>query len=152
MNKAELLTALQAGRAELEAMWDGANEAQLVARPGPQADWSVKDLIAHLTYWEQDTLRQVQDGAEVTLDKDVDAINAQVFNENCDRSLKDILADFKASYADLVTCIEECTDEALAQVIDDKTLAEHLAYDSYEHYPEHLGDLQSWRARAGLAQ
>jgi hypothetical protein len=62
MNKAELIEAIRSERAELEALWAGATEEQMTRRPGPQADWSVKDLIAHLVSWEQKLAGAIQSG------------------------------------------------------------------------------------------
>ena len=42
----DLLERIRKDRAALAALWDGLTEEQMVRRPGPQEDWSVRDLIA----------------------------------------------------------------------------------------------------------
>ena len=51
MNKTELLEALEDSRQEmLEMIEDLADEILLL--PGVNGNWSIKDILAHLTYWE----------------------------------------------------------------------------------------------------
>ena len=53
MTADDLLARAGSERADLAALWQGLNREQMTRRPGPQPDWSVKDLIAHITWWEQ---------------------------------------------------------------------------------------------------
>ena len=55
MKRDELLAALEAARAKLDAALEGMSAEDLTA-PGPVGDWSVKDLLAHVTSWDVDLL------------------------------------------------------------------------------------------------
>jgi hypothetical protein len=52
MTPHDLLAQIRKDRAAMAKLWGCLTEEQMTHRPGPQADWSVKDLIAHMTWWE----------------------------------------------------------------------------------------------------
>ena len=50
MNKSELLNGLRKEYQQWEALLDQIGEARM-DQPGVAADWSIKDIVAHLTGW-----------------------------------------------------------------------------------------------------
>lgn len=159
MNKEELLTAIHKCHAEIENCWAEASEEQLQQRPGPQADWSVKDLIAHLTYWEQDMLTTLGNcalGTTPDWNDDTDARNALVFEANKDRPLADIQADFRRSLAQIDALVGSLSDADLKDserlaAPDKMTLWQYIAEETFEHYHDgHLPDVRTWARREGL--
>jgi len=152
MTQQELLNGIRDGREQLESIWAGLDEAQMTRRPGPQSDWSVKDLIAHLTYWELlpiDAIETSPSGGEPVPDPGTDVVNAQVLAENYDRSLADIRADFERSRREFEALVAKLSDEELNamprfQWEYEVTLGELLAGESYEHYAEHMPDLRAY--------
>jgi len=157
MNKAELLQAIHDCHEQIEACLDVATEAQLTCCPGPQADWSVKDLIAHLTHWEQDMLTRLGNSAlGICPDDEVDAVNARVYEANKGRSLDDIRGDFRRSLEQIDELVgslsdEELTDTQRLRLDDGAPLWKYIASETYEHYhDDHLPDVQTWARREGL--
>lgn len=157
MNKDELLQAIHKCHDEIEACCDAATEGQLTCCPGPQADWALKDLIAHLTYWEQDMLAHIGNSAlGMTPDEEVDAINARVYAANKDRSLEDIRADFRHSLEQIDALVGSLSDADLndsqrLQWGDGSPLWQYIASETYEHYQDdHRPDVQTWARREGL--
>jgi hypothetical protein len=152
MKQQELIDGIKAGREQLERLWAGLDEAQMTRRPGPQSDWSVKDLIAHLTYWEQfaiDLIELSSNGGEPVPDSDGDTINARVLAANYDRSLADIQSDFARSqqaFETLVTRLSDAELNAMPRFKWDynQTIGELLASESYQHYTDHVPDLQAY--------
>ncbi|MEK7693088.1 MAG: ClbS/DfsB family four-helix bundle protein, partial [Chloroflexota bacterium] len=61
MTKAELLDAIRRDRATLDALVTSLSEAQMIA-PELDAGWSVKDVLAHITAWEQLCLKWIREG------------------------------------------------------------------------------------------
>ena len=64
MNTRQLLERLDRAWTEFEASYAGLSEAQLLT-PGVQGQWSVRDIIAHVTWWEEEALEHlplVRDG------------------------------------------------------------------------------------------
>jgi hypothetical protein len=161
MNKNELLTAIQKCHDEIETCCIEATEAQLSQRPGPQSDWSMKDLIAHLTFWEQDMLTTLGNNALKTTpdwNDDTDAVNARVFEANKDRPLDDIRADFRRSLEQICDLMGSLSDADLTDTSverlklgDGTPLWKYIADETYEHYrDDHLPDVRTWARREGL--
>ena len=53
-----VLERIRKDREVLAALWGGLTEERMVRHPGPQEDWSVKDLIAHTMWWEDFILQR----------------------------------------------------------------------------------------------
>lgn len=158
MSKAKLLGAIRTRQMEIETLWAGATEAQMTERPGSQADWSVKDLIAHLLYWEQQVIAEVRLGLEggiPDLSGDDDVINARVFEENRDRPLSEILKAFARSHREMLTFVEQIPEADLMDTerftwADDGTLYRHIITEYLDHYEGHMVGLREWHQRIGL--
>lgn len=159
MNKEKLLTAIHQCHAEIENCWAEATEEQLTQRPGPQPDWSMKDLIAHLTFWEQDMLTSLGNNALKTTpdwNDDTDAVNARVFEANKDRPLADIQADFRRSLEQICNLVgnlsdADLTDTKQLKLGDGTPLWKYIADETFEHYrDDHLPDVRTWARREGL--
>jgi uncharacterized protein (TIGR03083 family) len=152
MNKTEFITTLRAQRERLEAALAGLSEAQ-ITRPGANGQWSVKDLVAHLTYWERgmvDILEQIARGEPIQDDETgtTDAINVRVYARNRERSLADVLADFRESYRRLLGALQALPDETLNgpspfEPPDGKRLWEYIAGESFRHYKEHIDQIHA---------
>jgi len=59
MTKQQLLDRLENAWADLQASFAGLSEAQMT-QPGVTGDWSVKDILAHVTTWEEEALRMLR--------------------------------------------------------------------------------------------
>jgi len=122
--------------------------------------WSIKDEVAHVTFWEERLLPIVR--AALTGDEPpyrsgvgraekIEAINADVFVASRQRTLDDVLADMDRTHAALVRAVEVLSEDALFDArrfpwTGDEPLAAAIAGDTYEHYPEHMRNIQRWRA------
>ncbi len=155
MNKDELLRAIHAGRAEIEALWAVATDEQLERRPGPQADWSMKDLVAHLTFWEQDMVKSVQ-ALQLTPEwhEDTDVVNTRVFEANKDRPVADVLNEYWQSLGQVDALVVSLTDDDLNSTTrlrtpDHISLAAYIADETFEHYQEHLESVRQWMQTMG---
>jgi hypothetical protein len=157
MDAAELKSRIQAGREEITSLWSDIDEAEWLKRPGPQEDWSIKDLIAHLTFWERHMIGNVQvllrGENPPYVSQELDAINERVFLENKDRHLADILQDFDASLKNVLATVDRLTDDDINNPqrfawTQGEPLLEMIAADTYDHYrDDHLDDVRRWRAR-----
>jgi uncharacterized damage-inducible protein DinB len=129
-------------------------EAELSA-PGATGTWSVKDVIAHITWFEREMVGVIQARALVGSELwnlPPDARNAAIFVQNRDRSLADVLAEAERVYAELLAAIETLTDEELADparfagMPTDWQPWRVIAGNSFEHYRDHALALQAWLA------
>lgn len=145
MKKAALLESIRRERAELNAIIARVGEPGMV-EPALEDDWSIKDVIAHITAWEQLCLVWVRTdhrGEGPFTQKSLDALNAKLHAENEGRSLEDVLADARRSYEEFVAMVEEQTDETLVTPPSwaDPPLGQVISSNSDDHYREHIDQL-----------
>ena len=151
-----LLERTRRERAELAALWSGLSDARMTARPGPQADWSVKDVIAHISWWEAamcDLIPRAIAGETIAFDGTVDDANTSAFNESRDAPLDAVLEGFDASLAQVEALLrtlsdEQINDAAVCQIFG-KPLRHFIAANTYGHYADHLDDLRAYVTRLG---
>ena len=143
--KAQLLDEIRRTHGELAAVLAPLTEAQMT-QPGVNGEWSVKDILAHVTWWEGHMLRTLRTGREelgpegsnpdiLTQQK-----NAEVFAANRDRPLVEVRAEFEALYREVLATLDVLPAEALAQ---DETY-EAIGWDTFKHYPEHAATIREW--------
>jgi uncharacterized protein (TIGR03083 family) len=143
--KEEILDQIRATHQPLEALLAQLDPSRM-SEPGVNGDWSVKDVLAHLTWWEQHLLRRLRTGREdldvegVDEQSATDRVNAEVFAANRDRPLADVRADFDASYPEVLDVIGAMADDALAS--DD--VYDAISWDTFRHYPVHTTMLTVW--------
>lgn len=154
MSGADLLERAARERAELEALWLGLDKAEMTRRPGPHPEWSVKDIIAHITWWEQTAANWVSralTGEMLTRAETPDEINARVYEDNRDLPLAAVLEMFDASFPALEALIKRLTDDEIndAEVCDIRgmPLLYFLVGNSFAHYADHVDDLRAYVER-----
>lgn len=120
--------------------------------------WSVKDLLAHLIFWNQFPVQELQAAlVGVTVahpDGSGDEINAWAVSFYCDQPADAVREAFEQSYRDLLTCIKALPDSAfdagsaVEQVLGE-TVHGALGNNTYEHWPVHEAQLRAWSAASG---
>jgi hypothetical protein len=154
MTKAQFMEMLHTERARWEAILDEVGEARMTER-GVHDEWSVKDIIAHVTWSEREMVGILRERALVGSDLWVltnDERNAIVFEQNRDRSLDEVLAEARAVYEQLEPLLESLSDEDLNDpsryrdmpVTEEWTPWRVLAGSTYKHYREHTADIRAW--------
>jgi uncharacterized protein (TIGR03083 family) len=148
MEKENLLSRIRKDRAAFAALWEGLSSEQMTAHPGPQDDWSVKDLIAHIVWWEKLMMRNVEAvnaGQKYEMVYDIDGKNAIIFAQYKDRDLAEVLDEFEANLEPMMTAINTLTDEQLNHTqLPKYPLLDHIIGDSYGHYKLHRDDLEGY--------
>jgi hypothetical protein len=158
--KIQLLEWITASRAELDALIAPLTDAQMVA-PSAEGALSVKDLLAHVSWWERRTLRALayaargeappKLAAEGEGEGGVNRVNAQTFQANRDRSLEDVCAEYVRSGRDLLAALAGYSEadlfdeEGFTKVLEFPALY-LIAGDSYLHYPDHVASIRAWLA------
>ena len=130
--------------------------------PGVVGTWSVKDILAHITTWEQrflGALAIVERGetpawpeAGYTWD-DLDDLNARDYQANQARPLAAVWVAFERSYAELVARIVALPEAALITPgtyawTEAHPLWRYLDANAGEHYREHAEQIRQWRLPA----
>lgn len=160
MNKDEILDALEDAREKLIDATDGLSDEQM-QEPGVVGDWSIKDMLYHISLWEAEMVRllwQVSHGEKPSTvhmtGRSVDEINAQWYAQGKERPLERVLDDFAAVRKQTIRRVEALEDDALNDAqryawAKGRALWEWIAGDSFEHDDEHAGEIAAWRQRKG---
>ncbi|MBN1965344.1 MAG: ClbS/DfsB family four-helix bundle protein, partial [Anaerolineae bacterium] len=97
------------------------SDAELT-QPGVMEGWSVKDILAHITVWEQRMLgwlaaetrgEAVQRPEPGWTWEQIDALNARDYEADKARSLPDVLATFHRSYAEVLATVAALSEADL---------------------------------------
>src|SRR5688572_18202598 len=115
MTRAKFLDSLRSGRAAWEALL-AQIDADRMTQPGVEGDWSIKDIIAHVTWHEREMLGVLRAHALVGSDLwnlPLDQRNAAIYEQNKDRALDDMLAESRQIFPQLLELAESLTDEEL---------------------------------------
>jgi hypothetical protein len=144
-----LLERLDAAWAALTDSYAGVSDS-LLMEAGVVDDWSVKDVVAHVTAWEEEALKHlpliIAGGipARYAAQGGIDAFNARKTQEGRRRCLAEILRRRDQTHARLVEFVRSQPDGTLGG----RTRARRrLRLDTYGHYPEHTAAIRAWRQR-----
>jgi hypothetical protein len=140
--------------AKLLATWDGLSEELMTQRPGPHPEWSVKDIIAHICWWENFAIARIgvlTAGLEITPVEDFDRLNKQVDEIIVNLPLDAVIEQFEANRHQFLNLIdhfsfEEWSDETRPN-FKGKALMFLLGANTFGHYYEHLPDLATFQAK-----
>jgi hypothetical protein len=157
MNRDEILRAIKEQHAELDAALAGTPADQLTKRPIIEW-WTAKDLLGHVTLWEQVALKHIREYTQagvpkplgITGDDDVDRYNKRGVAMRRDLSFETIRAELDATWRELVAAIESLSDADLVKPLpapwsDGATLERLIAVNSYQHVPEHIEQIEKWK-------
>jgi uncharacterized protein (TIGR03083 family) len=152
MTKAQFLDLLRVSRAEWDALLARVPEDRMSA-PGVAGGWSVKDVIAHITWHEREMLGVLQAHALVgsdLWDLPLDERNAIIYAQNRDRPLAEVLAESRAVYPQLLAAAQALTEADLtdpgrfANMPGDWVPWQLLAENTYTHYRDHIPAMRAW--------
>ncbi len=154
-SKAQLLTDLHEEQANWEALLGDIGEEHMT-QPGVAGEWSIKDIVAHLTGWRRRTVERFQAALRHKpsppppwpphLQTD-DEINAWIYAANRDRSLSDVLQESRTVFQQLVDTLSAFPE---AELLDPKRFAwlegeqwNGAAFFAHFH-EEHETDMRAW--------
>ena len=159
-SKAQLLKDIHTERRRLEKTLATLGAAQMV-REGAVGTWSVKDVLAHLAAWEKLFLAWYQAGLQgsdpVTLPvgmgkRAIDALNQQIYTQNQGRGLQEVLAEFQASYRQILAVIEgipesDMFDRRRFNWTGELALVDYIAGNTCNHYAWARLQISKWLKR-----
>jgi G3E family GTPase len=142
-----LLERLDAAWSALRESYAGVPDSHLV-EPGVVDDWSVKDILAHVTTWEEEALKHlpllIAGGTppRYAAQGGIDAFNARATEDGRRLSLAEVLRRQEETHARLVDFIRSQPEG----IFGSQTRARRrLRLDTYGHYPEHTAAIRAWR-------
>jgi hypothetical protein len=150
MNRQQLLNKIEKAWAELKESYAGLSDAQLT-EPGVTGDWTVKDILAHVTTWEEESLKYLplilQGGRPPRYSVNyggIDAFNAQMGEQKRGLSLTGVLSQLDETHHRLIDFVQSAPEE---QITQETRFRRRLRFDTYRHYREHASAIWEWRER-----
>ena len=125
-------------------------DSQLL-EPGVTGAWSVRDIIAHVTTWEEEALKHLP---LVLIGKrpprysvaygGIDAFNARTTEQKKDLSLREVFRHQEGVHSRLLKLVERVPEDQLG---GDTRFRHRLRLDTYGHYPKHANAIKTWKDR-----
>jgi len=154
VNTSQLLKRLDEAWNALKASYAGLSEYEMI-ESGVTGTWSVKDIIAHVTSWEDESLKilpLILAGKEPPRYSvaygGIDAFNAQATEEKRDLSFSEVVRQRDDTHGRLIDFIKRVPEK---EFIRETRFRRRLRLDTYSHYPKHAQAIRKWREqrRAG---
>jgi hypothetical protein len=143
-----LLTTLDTAWVAFKESYAGLPESELT-EAGVIGEWSVKDVLAHVTTWEGEALKHlplIRQGGRppryVTYGG-LDAFNAMMTEEKRRLPLAEVLTQLDDTHRRLVELVQGAPEALIAR---ETRFRRRLRLDTYGHYPLHAEAIRRWRA------
>jgi uncharacterized damage-inducible protein DinB len=150
----QFLETIQHARNKWNALIEPIDKSNMTL-PGVAGAWSLKDIIAHITWHERQMVGLIQAHALVGSDLwnlPTDERNAAIYDEVKDLPLEQVLEESAKVYEQLVEVLLSFSDEDLVNPEDfpgmppDWQPGNIIAQNTFEHYQQHIPDVQRWMA------
>jgi len=165
MKKSELLDWLQ----EAYQQWEGFLEQigpERMDEPGVNGQWSMKDIVAHLTGWNRRLVASLQAAQRGESEppppwpahlESEDEINAWIYESNRDRPVREVLDETQQIFQQLLAVIEGLPEDVQIEQVHKQGRVFHLAWlgdkrflvgEFFDHFhDDHEPDVRAWLAR-----
>ena len=166
MKKSELLNWLQEEQQKWEALLDQIGPTRM-EQPGVNGDWSMKDIVAHLTGWNRWLVARFQAAARSEPEppppwpahlQTEDEINAWIYESNRGRSLREILEESSQVFQQLLNVVEGLPEDVRIDQVHQRDRVYHLVWLNGQRFPvgeffdhfhdDHEPDVRAWLAEA----
>jgi hypothetical protein len=153
VDRQRLLRRLDTEWKALKESYAGLDDVRLM-EPGVTGDWSVRDILAHVTTWEEEALKQlplILEGGKpprYVRYGGIDGFNAQMTERKRSLSLSEVLSQLDQTHRRLIEFIQSAPEDQLSR---ETRFRHRLRLDTYSHYPKHAEAIRRWREqrRAG---
>lgn len=161
MTKSELLDWLRDEYQKWEAFLDQIGLARM-DQPGVNGDWSIKDIVAHLTGWNRWLVARLQAAQRGEPEppphwpahlQSEDEINAWIYESNRGHSVSEVLNESRHVHQQLLAVIEDLPDDVGIDHVEPKF---HLVWvgderflvgEFFDHFhDDHEPDVCAWLA------
>jgi hypothetical protein len=150
VDRRQLLKRLDTAWRAFQESYAGLPEARLL-EPGVAKAWSVRDILAHVSTWEEEALKylpSILKGEKLprysVMYGGIDAFNAQMTAQKANLSLSEVLEQLNDTHSRLVDFIEKTPED---QFRTETRFRRRVRLDTYSHYPKHTEAIRKWRAR-----
>jgi hypothetical protein len=127
-----------------------------MVEPGVTGAWSVKDILAHVTTWEEEALKHLplllkgeKPPRYSVTHGGIDAFNAQMTERKAALPLAGVLRELENTHRRLVALLESAPVDQLRA---ETRFRRRLRLDTYGHYAKHTNAIKQWRERSAQAR
>jgi len=154
MNKYELKEKIHFNRTRLDDAISKISEDRRIM-PILHGEWSVKDLIGHLGFWEERAVSLfsiLKSGKEVEPDENTDEVNKEAIKNLSKKTYIELQKFEETAFNQVISLIENASEQELFDagyfpVTGGSSFAEILSGDTWEHFDEHYSELLAWLKR-----
>jgi len=155
MTEQERDAQIRATIAQIETSWNGLMQAiagipeDRLTEPGAAGEWSVKDVIGHVAFWDEQAVAAAQRRLAGEPDQPVDwqALNEREAAARADRPLAELRDEMRQAHDRVLDTLRSLPRLAPVEAIG---VCGCLSGDTYEHYDDHAADVRAWRERVGV--
>jgi Protein of unknown function (DUF1706) len=151
VDKQQLLRRLDKAWIAFKDSYAGLSESD-VLEPGVTKGWSIRDIIAHVTTWEEEALKHLPTILEGRRPPrysvaygGIDAFNAVMTTKKAGLSLAEVYGRQEEIHRQVIDAVVWAPDAQLAR---ETRYRRRLRLDTYNHYPKHTEAIRRWRARS----
>ena len=162
LTTAQLLEVMRTARSNWEALLAEVGEARLT-EPGVEGDWSLKDIIAHITYfetWAADNVMAFRRGEPRPQSEykglEIDEENARLYELLRAKPLTQVLQESRISFQRSIDAVQGLRDEDLYDPEftrasgADWAVFDLVEGDTFGHYNDHSTSVRAWLDRAAI--
>ena len=143
-NKTKVLNNIKAGWMSLQSILDFVPDGNM-ENPGVIDGWSVKDIIGHITTWEDiiiDIIRAKLSNREyIRPYEDLNDFNVHQVEMKKSLSLEEIKDKFLKSHEDLIKFLNDLPEYVFEASSESVRV---ITVESLNHYQEHAQDIKKW--------
>lgn len=150
MKKSQLIARLEKSWTDFQDSFKGLSEEQLLS-PGVTGGWSVKDIIAHVSWWEEESLKHlpeilqgIQPQRYSVLYGGIDAFNALMTEKWRVVTLAEVRKRADETHHRLIKYLQSIPEEYFTR---ESSFRRRLRLDTYSHYPIHTRAILAWREK-----
>lgn len=151
MKKQQLIDKLEQAWAAFTDTYAGLSDEQML-EPGVTEGWSVKDILAHVSWWEEEALKHlphilqgIRPPRYSVVYGGIDAFNAQMTELKRGQSLAEVRRQLAETHSRLIEYLQGVPEE---QFTTETRFRRRLKLDTYSHYPIHTLAIRAWRERS----
>ncbi|MDQ2766149.1 MAG: DinB family protein [Gemmatimonadota bacterium] len=148
MDTQQVLEKLDRAWKDFEESYAGLSNEQLLT-PNVTGKWSVRDIIAHVTWWEEEALKHmpvILEGGKPERYSDkyggIDDFNAIMTVKRSHLTVEEVLQQHNEVHEQLLAYVRAAPEELWAR---ETKFRRRLRLDTFGHYPVHTNAIKAWR-------
>jgi hypothetical protein len=148
MDRTQLLARLEKAWQNFRESYSGLSDSQLL-QSGVTGNWSLRDILAHVTVWEQEALKHLptillggRPPRYSVTHGGINNFNRKMTEEKNHLTLAEVRQELEDTHRRLVMYVVSVPEN---QFRGETPFRRRLRLDTYSHYPKHAAAIRRWR-------